>query len=86
MSGNKGKKLEPPFGLDMDFEEALRRFARTKPSEVEASIQKSKKKKPHKAKKKRKSPGSKNAPPGTIGKSQSVISLRGRRMKKHNGR
>jgi hypothetical protein len=43
---DKRRQLEPPFGLDMDFEEALSRFVATKPKEVEASIERSKKKRP----------------------------------------
>jgi len=43
---NKGKKLEPPLKLDMDFGEALRRFVQTKPKEVEESIERAKQKKP----------------------------------------
>lgn len=42
----KGKKLEPPLHIDMDFGEALERFARVKPDEVKESIERSKKKKP----------------------------------------
>lgn len=42
----KGKKLEPKLFLDMDFEEALGRFAQTDQKEVEASIKRAKKKKP----------------------------------------
>ena len=42
----KGDKQEPPLHLDMDFGEALERFARTKPSEVAESIERSKQKKP----------------------------------------
>lgn len=72
----KGKKLEPPVGLDMPFDEAMHRFIQTDPKQVEASIARSKKKKP----------GGKKAPPGTLGKTQSVILLRDRRMKKRNGR
>jgi hypothetical protein len=41
-----GKRLEPPFGLDIDFGEALERFTRTKPGEVAASVERSKQKKP----------------------------------------
>ena len=41
-----GKKYEPPLHLDMDFEEALRRFAQTDKQEVDESIKRSKKKKP----------------------------------------
>jgi hypothetical protein len=29
------RKLEPPLHLDMDFDEALQRFAQTDPAEVE---------------------------------------------------
>lgn len=81
---NKGKKLEPKLGLNMDFDEAMSRFAATLPSEVEASIAKSKEKKPPDAKKKRKSPGGKKVPSGVVVKDQSVISLRDRRMAKRN--
>jgi hypothetical protein len=42
----KGKKLEPPMHLDMDFGEALSRFVATKPEEVAASIEKAKTKRP----------------------------------------
>ncbi len=31
----KDRKLEPPLHLDMPFEEALERFAHTRPEEVE---------------------------------------------------
>ncbi|SON56732.1 hypothetical protein HDIA_3191 [Hartmannibacter diazotrophicus] len=44
MTGDR--KTEPPFGLDMDFGEALERFARTDPKEVAESIERSKQKKP----------------------------------------
>lgn len=43
---NKGKKLEPPLRLDMNFSEALSRFAATDPKEVEESVERSKTKKP----------------------------------------
>ena len=42
----KGTTQEPPLHLDMDFGEALERFARTKPTEVADSIARSKKAKP----------------------------------------
>lgn len=42
----KGKKLEPKLKLEMPFDEALRRFAQTKPREVEKSIERAKQKKP----------------------------------------
>ena len=35
MSDDAKRKLEPPLHLDMPFEEALQRFAQTKPEEVE---------------------------------------------------
>ena len=41
----KGSR-EPPFGLDMDFFEALRRFEQTDPKEVEKSIERAEQKKP----------------------------------------
>jgi hypothetical protein len=41
----KGKKLKPKLKLDMSFEEALGRFAHTKPQEMERSVEKSKQKK-----------------------------------------
>ena len=43
---NRGKKLEPPLRLNMDFAEALKRFVGTKPAEVDESIERSKMKKP----------------------------------------
>jgi hypothetical protein len=42
----KGGKQEPPLHIDMDFGEALERFARTDPGEVAVSVERSKKKKP----------------------------------------
>ena len=74
------KKIKPrpplkPFGLDMSPDEALERFIGTKPDEVEANIDKTKKKKP---------PGRKKSPSGGKVESQSVVSLRDRRMAKRN--
>jgi hypothetical protein len=43
---NKGKKMEPPLKLDMSFAEALGRFVRTDPKEVDESVERSKTKKP----------------------------------------
>ncbi len=43
---NKGKKLEPPLRLDIDFTEALSRFVATDSKEVEDSVERSKTKKP----------------------------------------
>ncbi len=40
------RKIEPRFNLDMDFGEALERFARAKPKEVSESVEKSKAKRP----------------------------------------
>lgn len=40
---NEAPKPERPLFLDMDFGEALARFAKTKPDEVEVPIGKSKK-------------------------------------------
>jgi hypothetical protein len=37
-----GKKLEKPLYLDMDFGEALTRFTRTDPKEVEESMRRAK--------------------------------------------
>jgi hypothetical protein len=42
----KGKKLEPKLGLDMPFGELLERLVKTKPTEVEASIERAKQKRP----------------------------------------
>jgi hypothetical protein len=69
----KGAKHQPPLKLDMGFDEALERFARTKPSEVEAAIDQSKKAKPPGTKRKRKAPGD---------SSDAVVDLRRRRMRK----
>jgi hypothetical protein len=38
----RGKKLEPKLKLDMPFAEALERFARTDPREVDKSIEQGK--------------------------------------------
>jgi hypothetical protein len=37
----KSTPPEPPLGLDMPFDEALRRFIATKPKEVEENIKQS---------------------------------------------
>ncbi|MGA2818174.1 MAG: hypothetical protein ABSE67_18120 [Xanthobacteraceae bacterium] len=62
------------FSLDIDPDEFLERAIRTKPAEVEALIKRGKKRKP---------PGSRK-PPGGISQTP-VVSLRSRRMAKHNG-
>ena len=71
----KSTKPEPPFGLDMPFDEALKRFIGTKPAEVEANIKRAKKKKP---------PGGKKAPPDATAEDKNVVSLRDRRTRKRN--
>lgn len=76
----KGKKHPSPFKIKMSFDEALERFIRTKPDEVEENIRRSKTKKPPGSKRKRK-------PSGGVGAqtaSESVVSLRLRRMRKRN--
>lgn len=61
--------------LEMSFAEALRRYAGTNPAEMHANIKRAKKKKP---------PGGKKRKPSG-GRSQNVVSLRDRRMRKRNG-
>jgi hypothetical protein len=73
----KGVKHPSPLKIDMGFDEALERFIRTDPQEVEASIKRSKQKKPPGGKAKRKPPG------GTV-QSEKVVSLRSRRMRRSN--
>lgn len=77
---NKGKKLEPSLGLDMPFDEAMERFIRTDPKQVEASIARSKQKKPPGTKKKK--PAIKKA----AASDKSVVSLKEQRMRRRNGR
>lgn len=67
---------EPPLGLDMPFDEALRRFIGTDPKEVEASVKRAKKKKPPGGKKKN--------PTGGVISDENVVSLRQRRIRKRN--
>ena len=71
----KGVKHPSPFKIKMGFDEALERFVGTKPSEVDALIKRGKKGKP---------PGSKAKRTPSGGSSQSVLSLRDRRMAKRN--
>jgi hypothetical protein len=66
---------EPAFGLDMPFDEALKRFIGTDQKEVDQSIGRAKKKKP---------PGSKKKPSGGNNQSDTVVSLRVRRVRKKN--
>jgi hypothetical protein len=73
----KSSPPEPPLGLDMPFDEALKRFIGTNPKEVEESIGRAKKKKPPGNKAKPKSPGGNN-------QSETVVSLRSRRVRKRN--
>ena len=40
------KNYEPPLHLDMDFEEALERFAKTNKKEADRLVERGKKKKP----------------------------------------
>jgi hypothetical protein len=72
----KGTPPEPPLGLDMPFDEALKRFIGTNPKEVEASIKRAKKKKPPGGKKKSPSDGDVDQ--------KNVVSLRDRRIRKRN--
>lgn len=73
---NKGKKLQPKFGLDMSFNEAIARFIRADPGEVDALVKRGKRKKP---------PGSKRRKPsGGTSQSETVVSLRRRRMRKRD--
>jgi hypothetical protein len=64
------------LGLEMPFGEAMERFIGVKPKEVEANIARSKAKKPPGGKKKKRSP------PGKKTKTQNVIDLRQRRMRR----
>ena len=75
MTKIKSTPPDPPFGLDMPFDEALKRFIGTDPNEVEANVKRAKQKKP---------PGSKNKPPGGDNQSDTVVSLRSRRVRKRN--
>jgi hypothetical protein len=72
----KSAPPDPPFGLDMPFDEALKRFIGTDPAELEANVKRSKKKKPPGAK-------SKAAPGGKV-ESQNLVSLRDTRVRKRN--
>ena len=73
----KGVKHPSPFRLKLDPDEALARFIRADPKEVEELIRRSKTKKPPGSKRKRK-------PPDGTTQSESVVSLRRRRMRKWN--
>lgn len=67
---------EPPLGLDMPFDEALKRFIGTDPNEVEASVRRAKKKKPP--------GGKKSVPSDGVVSQENVVSLRQRRIRKRN--
>jgi hypothetical protein len=71
----KSHAPEPPFGLDMPFDEALKRFIGADPAEVEANIKRSKKKKP---------PGGEKKKPSGGDDQKNVVSLRAVRMRKRN--
>lgn len=68
------KKYEDKLYIDMDFEEALERFSNVDPQEMQANIDKQKK---------RRSTGT--AVKQNPADPQSVVSLRNRRERKHNG-
>lgn len=72
----KGIKHPSPLRIDMRFDEALERFIRTKPNEVDALVKRGKKIKPLGGKKRKPSSGS--------SQSESVVDLRHRRMRKRN--
>jgi hypothetical protein len=73
----KTTKQAKRFHLSLDPDEFLARAVRTKPSEVDALIERGKQKKP---------PGGKRArkPSGGTSQPESVVSLRHRRMRKRN--
>jgi hypothetical protein len=67
----KSNPPEPPLGLKMPFDEALRRFIGTNPDEVEANVARAKKKKPP--------GGKKRSPPGGKVINSNVVQLRNKR-------
>jgi hypothetical protein len=71
------KGAKRPFRLELDPDDFLERAIRTKPSEVDALIERGKQKKP---------PGGKHAhkPSGGSSQSESVVDLRRRRMRKRD--
>jgi hypothetical protein len=71
------KGTKRPFKLDMDPDEFLERAIRTKPSEVDALIERGKQKNPPGSKAKRK-------PSGGSDQSDAVVDLRRRRIRKRN--
>src|ERR1700687_1205216 len=70
------KKHNPKLALNMGFSEALMRFAQADPTEVAQLVERSKTKKPPRAKKRSRG----GSPSG-----QNVVSLRNARAKRHNG-
>jgi len=59
------------FGLDMPFGEAMERYVGVKPTELEANVSKTKKKK---------APGAKKAKPGVKMKPDNVVLLKDRKV------
>ena len=72
----KGKKHAPKMTLDMDFGEALERYIRSDPKEVDGNIERSKKKKPRRAKKR---------PRRGSQVTKNVVTLRDARRKRYYG-
>lgn len=70
------KKHNPKLALNMGFGEALMRFAQVDPTEVAQLVERSKAKKPPRAKKRA---------GGGSPSDQNVVSLRRARLKRHNG-
>src|SRR5689334_17342262 len=70
------KKHNPKLALNMGFNEALMRFAETDPTEVVRLVERSKAKKPPRAKKRTR---------GGSRASQKITALRDARRKRHNG-
>jgi hypothetical protein len=73
----KRAKKDAPFRLNIDPDEFLERAIRTKPSEINALIERGKQKKPPGTKRKAKASGGSD-------ESESVVDLRHRRMRKRN--
>jgi len=67
------KTMGEEFGLNMPFSEAMERFIGVDPKQMDANIEKSKKKKPLGSKKKKRSP------PSSKAQSKNVISLKDRK-------
>lgn len=69
------KKYEEKLHIDMELDEALKRFVNVNPQELQANLDKQKRKK--------RPPGPREGLPD--GQSQDVINLRDRRKRKHHG-